>query len=361
MFFGRRELIQSIIDNMFGKYQKNILVLHGERRVGKTSILLQLRHQHLKPPLYPVFIDLQAFADVGTYLFLRRLAKIITESLEEFGKHIASPTRQEILDGGYARFDDFLNQIGILLDHDHLVIMFDEFEELEKRVQNRKIDRDLLYFLRSQIQHRHWLVFIFAGTHRLEELSKEYFSIFFNAALYHEISFLTESEAEALIRQPVAKVVSYEDRAVKRILNATSGHPYFIQLICYYLINRLNREGRNQVNFLDVDGVIDMIMQGDVGHLDYLWTQSSPKEQLVLCGIAELQRNLPRVKRFPDIEILREIQNIGGKLSRFEFDSALELLIARKIVRHDSKSRSCGITFELLSRWIREKHPRISK
>lgn len=44
-----------------------------------------------------------------------------------------------------------------------------------------------------------------------------------------------------------------------------------------------------------------------------------------------------------------------------EFDRAMELLIARDLVQHPENLHSYGIQFELLSRWIRKKHPRISK
>lgn len=358
MYFGRRELIQSIFDNLVGKYQQNILVLHGQRRIGKTSTLLQLRFDRLKPPFYPVFLDMQGLADVGTYLFLHRITKAIAETLTEFGLPMEAPARQAILEGGYGAFDEFLDRVGSELHGGYLVLMLDEFEELEKRVQNHKLDRDIFFFLRSQMQHRRWMIFIFAGTHKLEELSKEYFNIFFNTALYHEVTFLTKNEAETLIRQPVAPAISYEDRAVNRILNATNNHPYFIQLICYHLMNVLNREARSQVSFSDVDDVIQSITQGEVGHLDYVWEQSTSHERWVLCGIAELQRTLPRVKHFPDVEILREIESMGERMALAEFSHAVETLIARDLVRHDQGSRACGITFELLSRWIREKHPR---
>ena len=361
MFFGRRELIQYVVDNLLGRFQQNILVLHGQRRVGKTSVLLQLRYDRLKPPFYPVFLDMQGLPDVGTYLFLYRITKDICETLKEFGLAIEVPSRQAILEGGYGAFDEFLDRVGMALHGGFLVLMLDEFEELERRVQDRKLDRDIFFFIRSQMQHRHWMVFIFAGTHKLEELSKEYFSIFFNTALYQELTFLSDTEGEALIRQPVSPVISYEDRAVKRILNATNAHPYFIQLICYHLIDLLNRQGRNQISFLDVDAVIESIIQGEVGHLDYLWRQSSPEEQLILCGMAELQRTLPRTRHFPDVEILREVEHMGGKITLETFSRAIETLIARDLVRQDRDRRTFGITFELLSRWIREKHPRVSK
>lgn len=251
VFIGREHTFDQIVNQLRGKFQQNILVVHGQRRTGKTSLLLQLCYDRLKPPYYPVFLDMQSFADVGTYSFFYKMARQITEVLAEHDMNMQVLPRRAFLEGGFDIFNQFLDTVESHLQGGYLVLMLDEFEELEQRVRNGKIDPDIFSYLRSQMQHRNSIIFIFAGTHRLEELSKDYFGIFFNAAIYHEIGSLEGREAEALIRQPVASVISYEDRAVNRILHATNNHPYFVQLICYHLVNLMNREERNTVTPLE--------------------------------------------------------------------------------------------------------------
>lgn len=362
MFYGRRELIQFIADNLVGKSQANILLLHGQRRIGKTSLLLQFCNTLLKPPFHPVFLDIQGLAnDAGTYLFLYRLTREISKTFANFGVQIECPSRKTSLEGGYEGFEAFLDCVSAELHGGYLVLMLDEFEELQDIVSNRKIDSNIFAFIRSQMQHRRQVVFLFAGTHRLQELSKEYFNIFFNTAIFCEISYLTENEAEQLIRQPVAATLTYHDRAVKRIKDATALNPYFIQLICHDLVDRVLRDGQTQISLQQVNAVIDKLIDGEIIHLEYLWGQSSAREKVVLCGIAELQRTMPSARHFPDIEIQRKIESAGERLTPNEFDRAMELLIARDLVQHPENLHSYGIRFELLSRWIRKKHPRISK
>ena len=43
LFFGREDVFQYIRQNLKGEYRDNIIILHGQRRTGKTSILYQLR------------------------------------------------------------------------------------------------------------------------------------------------------------------------------------------------------------------------------------------------------------------------------------------------------------------------------
>ncbi len=58
MFFGRQDVYSWIEGSLSGKYVDHILVLHGQRRVGKTSVLKHLSDR-LPDRYIPIFIDLQ--------------------------------------------------------------------------------------------------------------------------------------------------------------------------------------------------------------------------------------------------------------------------------------------------------------
>jgi hypothetical protein len=58
MFFGREDVFDWIERSLTGRYADHILVIHGQRRVGKTSVLKQL-HNRLPERYIPVFFDFQ--------------------------------------------------------------------------------------------------------------------------------------------------------------------------------------------------------------------------------------------------------------------------------------------------------------
>jgi AAA+ ATPase superfamily predicted ATPase len=58
MFFGRDDVFDWIEKSITGQYSEHILVIHGQRRVGKTSVLKQLGNR-LPSKYIPVFFDLQ--------------------------------------------------------------------------------------------------------------------------------------------------------------------------------------------------------------------------------------------------------------------------------------------------------------
>jgi len=81
------------------------------------------------------------------------------------------------------------------------------------------------------------LIFLFSGTHKLEEMAADYWSIFFNTAMYCRVSFLDEASTRKLIREPVEKDLTYDTLAVDQIVRMTSGQPYLTQLICRFIVN----------------------------------------------------------------------------------------------------------------------------
>lgn len=119
--------------------------------------------------------------------------------------------------------------------------------------------------MRHLMQHSEGLSFIFVGTRRLEEMSADYWSVLFNIALYERITYLSEDAAIRLITEPVAPDLVYDDLAIDKILRVTAGHPYFVQLVCYTLVQRANSERTGYVTISDVNaGLDEMLSLGEV-------------------------------------------------------------------------------------------------
>src|SRR5437763_14592807 len=80
MFFGREDVFRFVRQTLIGKHRDNVIVLYGQRRTGKTSVLYQMRH-HLDPRYLCIFMDLHGFAVEGLSVFLWELANHISRIL----------------------------------------------------------------------------------------------------------------------------------------------------------------------------------------------------------------------------------------------------------------------------------------
>ena len=80
----------------------------------------------------------------------------------------------------------------------------------------------------------------------------------------------------------------YDDLAVDKMLKATAGHPYFLQLLCHTLVNLQNRERVNYVTVGDVNRALKEMLELGEAHLAFLWERATPWERAILAAMARL-------------------------------------------------------------------------
>ena len=332
VFFGRDDLFEFIRDNAAQPSQRNVLILIGQRRTGKTSALLQL-DQHLPDHLIPVFVDCQALGVTpGMPALLHDLAWIISDALAGKGYELPVPDLPKWQADATGRFQrDFLNALRKMLPANTTVLLiFDEFEAIEDLVREEILPSTIFTYLRHLMQHGQGLSFIFAGTHRLEEMGSDYWSVLFNSALYRHVGFLSAESARRLIRDPVSPHLMYDDLALDKILRVTAGHPYFLQLVCYTLVNQANNACQGYVTISDVNTALnEMLRLGEV-HFAYLWQRSSYTEKALLAAASRL---MDYETPFRPEDLVLYLEEYRFYLDPGEVTVSLNRLVEREIMR----------------------------
>ncbi|GAF93649.1 unnamed protein product, partial [marine sediment metagenome] len=127
MFYGRDDTLEWVDQNIRGAYQENILVLHGQRRTGKTSVLLELERRAPKTPHIFVRFDLQyAELECTSDLFYEIASLLYTKLTTEFDLHVQKPALEEYASYPWRRFRDFHQELQAHLGDKHVVLMVDE-------------------------------------------------------------------------------------------------------------------------------------------------------------------------------------------------------------------------------------------
>ncbi len=340
LFFGREDIITFIQDNLAAAHQNN-LVLIGQRRTGKTSLLKQLLAR-LGDQYLPVYIDGQSLAlDPGLPNFFFSLATEITFALEDRDFFPEPPDLSDFRDNPAITFErKFLTTVRDTIGTRHLLLLLDEFEELELAVQHGNIDLSIFSFLRHLIQHTANLSVIFCGTHRMEELAADYWGVLFNISLYRHVAYLSQAEALRLIQEPVeAFGMRYDDLALEKMWRVTAGHPYFLQLLGHSLVNQHNKKQRNYVTIADVNEALDEILASGEAHFIFIWTESSHEERLVLTA---LSRMMPLTGRATPVQVADYLAERGINLDRRTVSDALHCLALRDTLWLNAKNGTEG-------------------
>lgn len=355
VFVGREDVFAFIKENLLGKHQNNVIILHGQRRTGKTSVLYRLG-EVMADTHYAVLIDMQGKPARGEADFLYAMADDIVYNLEEHGIEAELPPRKEFEESPEFFFRSrFLRGLYPHLNGKNLLLLFDEFEELQRRVEDGRLKPEIFQFLRNLMQHEDKVDFVFSGTHKLEELGAEYWSILFNIAVYKPITFLSPAEMQRLMRQPIAGYnMEYDPLAAERITAVTVGHPYFTQLVLHETVVYHNETQRNYLTVADIDQVLERIVERGEAHFKFIWAESTLEEKEVLQGLAELLVG----KETIHVDELRGFLSECGCKSPDSWDHALVSLENRDILTRSSlKSPLYRFKVDLIRLWVERTRP----
>ena len=353
MFFGREDVFSFVQRNLIGQHRDTPVVLYGQRRTGKTSVLCQLQ-RHLDPRYRCIFIDLHALSLDGEANLLWGIANSISRGLKRDHQiSVGIPDRATFFADPLSVFEAvFLDAVWPVLGEDHLVLMMDEVVRLDEEVRAGRLKHEVFDYLRHLMQHFERLNFIFSLGSGLEEMKKDY-AFLFSVALYRRISFLEPAAARALITQPVRDHYQVMDDAVEKILQITSGHPYYTQLVCHCVFDRWLRSPTPAMTVADVNAVLAEAIELGSANLTYVWEDSAPEEQAMMAGMAAVMhsRSCPAT-----VHQVREAwRKVGVSLPEGDVARAVRSLTSREVVAGE---QAYSFAVDLQRRWL-EKHRRL--
>ena len=283
MFFGRKSEFHFISDTLGGGAQGSIIVLCGERRTGKTSILCQIQAGRLGPGYRSVFLDMQGIIADHDLEFLALLRQECERSLRAVGSPLAEVTTGS---SPYTEFTEFLRATSRSLGADRLLLLVDEYELIDERIQAGRLSPEIPRFLNSLLQHIPGLSLILTGSSGLE--GRPLWNDLLGKSFFREVSFLGKADVEALIREPLIGKVSLQGDALARLLRLSAGHPYFTQLLGQNLVDWLNENQETLITPERIERVVARILEHPPPHLVYMWEDQPVDRRLVLASLASL-------------------------------------------------------------------------
>jgi type I restriction enzyme M protein len=254
VFFGREKTIEEMKSLIRGG---NTVLLEGNRRSGKSSILRHLEGLNIVPGWISVFADFQgaegdkAKAGMPSESVWRSLAAAMIKGLVPLKIPIPMPNGKELKPGsllGYlgacrqgigteAPWEDFLEffQTILMLLEDHklgMVLMIDEFDKLQEGIDNGVTSPQIPENIRYLIQNHPRFAAVMTGSRRMQRLRQEYWSALYGLGSRVGVSALDEDAARRLITEPVEGRLSYTSDSIQLILNLTARQPFLIQYLC---------------------------------------------------------------------------------------------------------------------------------
>lgn len=285
MFFGRQE-DRRWINERLHQPGNELIMLYGPRRIGKTSLLHQIRNQGDLAALQPVFIDTHALlpmlrCDDDFYV---GLARTIARELTPMDS--APPAAVRTPDDLVA----MIHSLNLQFPTQTVVLLFDEFEALNGKLSKGTLSPEISSFLASLLESQCRISIIATGSDDGGRLMAPFWSTLGSKAIGRRIGLLSHGEGTRLIREPVAGHVEFEDGVTECILRLSGAHPYYTQTICQRLIDAINERHGRCVTRQHVSRVIEQLLVEPPLPLDDMWRGSTALQRWLM---AELGRLLP--------------------------------------------------------------------
>jgi tetratricopeptide (TPR) repeat protein len=284
MFFGRSEFITKIARTVADAESKGV-VIYGQKRAGKSSILHHLKLELEKKPHLLVAnigsITTITPADPAPLLhqFLWKILDAIKKGLmrqkEQYQKRIPRIPFPKLSADFYSHpapltyFEELLDAFRDATkrsrdwENIRVVLLLDEFQYIYQLINDGHLPAGFMQHWKALLE-RSLFNAVLVGQNVMTKFRQE-FPNEFDAMQEEPVSYLEDIYAQQLIEHPIALANGksrYLPDATRRILNLTAGSPYYIQIFCYYLVEYLNRERTKIVTEAIVEEVKYSLLRG---------------------------------------------------------------------------------------------------
>ncbi|MFH1084459.1 MAG: HEAT repeat domain-containing protein [Chloroflexota bacterium] len=355
MFFGRADVFDWIRENVSTVHQEQPLLLYGERRMGKTSVLYQLLRQPPTPQHLCLLFDLQLYGYAKTTAeLLFELTSAIALRLLRERLPVAAPERAAFQADAFGAFRRFCDGLEDILGDRRVLVMMDEFGVLMDKVRSGVYDVSIFDYLRGILQRATHITFLFTGAYEVRRMQQDFNSVLFNMPKVYRITYLSEADATRLIEEPVRGLLDYHPLVVQRIRTITACHPYFVQYICHELLQLARNERRNYVELADLDHVMRNVIQDATGNIEQGIYRHLPRhERYVIAAAASVADDVRVYVPLSDIVDVLDRHHLS--IPREQVLDALRALRERDLITEMPLAQQLRYAFRmgLIRMWLK--------
>jgi hypothetical protein len=339
----KRELAELSSDILSGQN----VILFSPRRYGKTSLILEVLERVRAQGVLTVYLDLFKVVSEGDFVsaYAREVARLcgggIRTALRRIRSLLPRLVPKVVLRGEDIEaelefeFDlrgerepllgDLFEAVATLAGErgKRAVVVFDEFQELAGWDEGERVQRHM----RAHFQHHEEVSYVFLGSkrHLMEEIFQNKNRPFYRFGKHFPLGKIPEGEfAEFIQARFAATGFRVEEGVAERILAVTENHPYYTQLLCHVLWDRLRDE--RLVTPEHVDAGVEEVLSREAHAFHDMWDTLPLKARQLLVALAK--EGDPRVEiysaRFLQRHNLGPASSVQRALARLLSDEILE-------------------------------------
>jgi hypothetical protein len=284
-FIGRaadlQRLYRAVITQSMGS-----AIVHGQKRVGKTSLANELVKEAKRsdPDLEAIYLDgnyTQPTA-IGT---IQNLGSELSRKMKRLSRHadrLEIPTFGESLTPFVGHF---LDELLDLESNKRFLIVLDEFDELPVELYKRGPIADSFFLHLRSLSNKPRVGLVIVGGENIRHILASQGS-HLNKWTVLPLDYFDKqhhwNDFVELIRRPVAPGIEYLNDAIEEIYRWTDGNPYFTNIICQEIYQHCTLNKDASVSRSEVEEAVSRKLEAvDVNMFHHFWTDGIERGEFV--------------------------------------------------------------------------------
>ena len=378
MFFGRKDVIKKIALQLSTSHRANIILLEGNRRSGKTSILNRIIDGKLFPKWIPAYCSFQSGtghnqkAGLPTAQVFKAIAVSIFKAGIKKGfrtwfPHHEMPKSEGLVfqaaflkaanhvfagENPYDAFDLYLQSVFDVIAPKRLLLLLDEFDKIQDGIDTGITSPQVPENLRALLHANPSMTGILCYSKLLRRLREEYWSMLFGLGHPVSVGSLELEDARFLVTRPAEGRLVFTDKARDKIVDLCARQPYLIQKLCNRIFEISAEKAQRTVTEQTVDEA-SWGMTADDEHFATLWQHhvGSERRRFILSLCARLSDSPDPITR-KLIEIKLEEARVDVRRTQDLSDDLMHLR-ELELLSIDENGSTYHIAVPLMGAWIR--------
>ena len=272
MFYGRGREQQQVLHAI--KSGQRFLILHGQKRIGKTSLIHYLCHEAIpnddELDVIPVMFDMLQASPVTAESFARGLITaaegVVERKLQRKDQRRLKFVRRNLSKRPMTTLRRWVKTAEQYLYGRRLLFLIDEFTAVEEAYEQGHLDDSFFQQIHHIVDHDQVAFLLCIHNHVLRNLTSKLGDITQRGQLV-PIDLMDTVDARALISKPFERHYEVDDDAIALLQVLTSGHPFFIHTLCGQLFTNMSFNNTEHVTVQEVRVAVSQIAGQTHHHL----------------------------------------------------------------------------------------------
>lgn len=367
MFFGRGPLIDRLKSTIENSSNNKSLVIYGQKRTGKSSVIYHLNKELDPHKFIPVNFSIGEIIQEFSFAnFLYKIFQSLFEALDDLSLEgypevaIERPSLDELSKSPQLVFHEYFQKITKTLskvpDYNKakILLLIDEFSYVYTEIKEGRVPDTFMKSWKAMLE-KGYFGSVLVGQDIMRQFIERYPNEF-QVAQSERVSYLDADDAKKLMVEPIRILDTGESRyrgvALERLLSLTAGNPYYVQIFCSQLVRYMNDKRAIYITDADIERVKEQLISGN-NHLTI-----DKFDNLINGG----DRGVDAIPDDDTLAILRCIA-LGSRTQQYCYrsaitadtsisqDTVLNDLIRREVVEKQGAS-NYRIRVELFKEWL---------